>query len=122
MKLFSFGLFADCQYANKKKAGTRYYKRAAKKLRECVQTFNRSNLAFVVNLGDLIDDGFDNFGAVLDILSRLDAKLYHLVGNHDYNVKDHEKGKILKLLGITCPYSSFTVHATLTSPWETQTR
>ncbi|MFX0100717.1 MAG: metallophosphoesterase [Candidatus Hodarchaeota archaeon] len=109
MKKFSFGLFADCQYADKKNVGRRYYKRAAKKLQECINTFNHSNLEFVVNLGDLIDESFYNFKRVLDITSHFDGNIYHLVGNHDYNVEDHEKENVLKILNITHPYYSFTV-------------
>jgi calcineurin-like phosphoesterase family protein len=109
MSVFSFGLFADCQYAEKRKAGNRYYKHAAKKLQECIKVFNKSNLAFVVNLGDLIDEGFFNFKKVLDVISRFGGKVYHLVGNHDYNVNDHEKGEILETLGVTSPYHSFVI-------------
>ena len=111
MNVFSFGLFADCQYAEKQKARNRHYQRAAKKLQECIEVFNKSNLAFVVNLGDLIDGGFSNFKKVLDIASQFDGNVCHLVGNHDFDVKENEKGNVLQTLGITRPYRSFVVDA-----------
>lgn len=51
----SFGLVADPQYADVDPAGTRFYRQSIGKLTEAVAHFNGCDLAFGVNLGDLID-------------------------------------------------------------------
>ncbi len=110
MSGFSFGIFADCQYAEKRPVGNRFYKNSAKKLEECIKVFNKSNLAFIVNLGDLIDGGLSNFKRIVDITSRFAGELHHLAGNHDFEVKDGEKRAVLEILGITGEFRSFTVN------------
>lgn len=94
---FSFGLMTDIQYADKPNRGRMYYRSTLDRLRECVAELNRHPLSFVIQLGDLMD-GYVQPGhtrqpsdvrksqrdldRVLPELGRLDAKLYHVIGNH----------------------------------------
>jgi predicted phosphodiesterase len=98
--LFRFGVLADVQYADQPNSGPRYFRQAIKKLRECVADFNRRDLAFVVQLGDLIDRDFENFDTVLGELRQLRAPLYHVLGNHDFYVQETEKPLLCPTLGL----------------------
>jgi manganese-dependent ADP-ribose/CDP-alcohol diphosphatase len=102
--LFSIGLFADAQYADKKSHHKRYYNKSLDKLKECVSHFNNYDLQFVVNLGDLIDENESNFQQPLEILKNLKPPLYHVLGNHDYSVSDEFKSKIPGILGMKQKY------------------
>lgn len=84
--LFSFGLVADIQYADKPDAGSRHYRSALGKAAKCVEAWNAQELAFAVELGDISDDRRDktaeDIKAVLAALQPLKPKLYHVLGNH----------------------------------------
>src|SRR3954462_4395740 len=49
------GLVTDLHYGDKPEWGTRFYRETLGKLREAVARFNQERPAFVVELGDLID-------------------------------------------------------------------
>ena len=49
--LFSFGVVADAQYADKDPAGLRHYRSSLTSLEAAAEAFNGSDLAFVVHLG-----------------------------------------------------------------------
>jgi len=83
---FSFGVVADVQYADKDPAGARHYRTSASRLKACVDELNKLDLAFVIQLGDFIDDGKESFDAVLPHWSRLTAPRYNVIGNHDLPV------------------------------------
>lgn len=53
--LFRAGLMTDLHYADKPPTKTRFYREATAKLDEAVEVFNREAVAFVVELGDFID-------------------------------------------------------------------
>ena len=86
--LFHFGLFADTQYADKPTKGTRTYRQALPLLEACAADLATRDLAFIAQLGDLID------GRETPALSRIDLeralgtlestghKLLHVIGNH----------------------------------------
>jgi 3',5'-cyclic AMP phosphodiesterase CpdA len=95
--VFSFGLMTDIQYADKPNRQRMYYRSTLGRLRECVTELNRHPLHFVIQLGDLMDGYVQpdkshrpsdvrksqrDLDRVLPELGRLDAKLYHVVGNH----------------------------------------
>ena len=69
--IFSFGVIADVQYAQKKTVGARHYASSLGRLERAVETLNREELAFTVHLGDFVDGGLDN-------LERLSAALHEL--------------------------------------------
>lgn len=86
---FSFGIIADVQWGDKDKEGGRNYREALGRLEESVVALNGSELAFTIQLGDLIDGHADNLEKTradleraLDMYQRLDMPGFHVVGNH----------------------------------------
>ncbi len=106
--LFSFGVIADAQYCDADSAGTRYYRASTKKLAECVETFNRLDLAFVVHLGDFIDREFQSFDQLLPIFGRLQAPRYHVLGNHDFSVAADQLEEVALKLSMPARYYAFS--------------
>ena len=104
---FSFGLVADVQYADIPASGSRYYRESLDKLRECVETFNAMDLACVMDLGDVIEEGRDSFADVMPIYNQLDAPLHIALGNHDFPVS-HEH--TLGVLDMEESYYDFSVN------------
>lgn len=80
---FRFGVVADIQYADKDPAGRRHYRDSLGKLEHCVAECNREDLAFAIQLGDLVDEGAANYGRILEVFNRIHAPRYHVRGNHD---------------------------------------
>ncbi|MGK0301143.1 MAG: manganese-dependent ADP-ribose/CDP-alcohol diphosphatase, partial [Planctomycetota bacterium] len=78
--LFSFGVLADVQYADKDRSGARYYRTSLDRLTSCVKDLNQRDLAFVMQLGDFIDDGKDSFDDVLPIWKKLNATRRSVIG------------------------------------------
>lgn len=105
--LLSFGLMADCQYADIETAGARFYRASPGKLREAVAALNKQDLAFSFHLGDFIDRDFKSFADLLPITAKLKSKLYHALGNHDFDVPDDLKKKVPAQLGLQKGYYSF---------------
>lgn len=93
------GLIADAQYADKDPLGTRFYRRSLGKLGEAVAWLNREKPDLVVHLGDLIDEGWENFGAPLAQLTRLTMPCHHVPGNHDFAVEEKHLGEVTARLG-----------------------
>jgi 3',5'-cyclic AMP phosphodiesterase CpdA len=103
----TIGLIADCQYADQPAAGQRLYRRAKDKLRACVSELNKRELDFVVQLGDLIDCGYESFHEVTPLVGRLEAPVYNVLGNHDYAVADARKAQVPGRLGLDRRYYQF---------------
>ena len=92
--LFSFGVIADVQYADRDPAGNRYYRSSYDRLREAYETFSADSVSFVINLGDLIDRDYLSFQPVMDIINSYGIKTYHIAGNHDFLVDPRLKNKL----------------------------
>lgn len=103
-----FGVIADAQFADLAPRGTRFYRNSLSKIRAAAEEFNRRGVAFVLNLGDTIDGGFSSFDAVLDAFGTIKAPVYHLLGNHDFEVADADKEKAPSRLGLKTRHYSFT--------------
>jgi len=90
-KPLRFGVVSDAHYADREMAINRYYRQSIDKMREAIDLFNKSNLDFIIELGDLKDMGPDkNPGDALRFLDDIEAVLqsfngpvYHVLGNHD---------------------------------------
>ena len=108
MPLFSFGVISDVQYADVDQAGERNYRGSLAILEKTVGELNQHELAFTVNLGDLIDRDVESFAKPLDILRQSKTKVYHVFGNHDYTLADEHKQEVPKLLGNQKGYHAFT--------------
>ncbi|HDZ41160.1 MAG TPA: hypothetical protein ENH59_05725 [Bacteroidetes bacterium] len=106
--VLSFGLIADVQYCDCKSQGSRHFGKSLNKLSEAIDDFNDSNIDFIINLGDLIEEDFRSFQAVMEILEKSDKKIFHLPGNHDYSVKRKHKKEVNTILTGENTYYSFS--------------
>jgi len=108
--LFRFGLIADVQYADKPDAGERRYRLALEHLDACVEDLTGRDLAFVAQLGDVIDGRGEPDGSRTDleqVLTRMESigvPLVHVVGNHCLEVP---RAKLLPRLGLESGRQSF---------------
>lgn len=105
--IFSFGIIADVQYCKLASAGTRFYSNSLNKLTESVIEFNKKDLSFVIQLGDLIDKDFESYDSVLPVFNKIKAKKYHVLGNHDFNVDAGKKQKVPEKVGLDSRYYEF---------------
>ncbi len=108
---FAFGIIADAQYADKDPAGNRYYRQSLDKLAACVEDFNRRDLAFVIQLGDIIDGSDDSekdLDEILKIFNRLKAPKHHVLGNHDF--ANIDRRTVTAKLNLKKPYYDFQSH------------
>lgn len=101
----SFGLIADIQYADKDPSGSRHYRESLTRLGECVADLNTQDLAFAIQVGDIIDSGPDSFDRVLPVFNRLRMPRHHALGNHDFPLP---RPDVLAKLQMQRPYYSFS--------------
>ena len=105
-----FGVVADVQYADKPTASGRHYAESLPELERCVSDFNRDELAFVIQLGDLIDGG-PNAAAQLRtttaVYDQLRMPHYHVLGNHDFGGID--RTSTMDILGLQRGYYRFDI-------------
>lgn len=106
--VFTFGVITDVQYCDCEPAGTRFYRSSLSKLREAVGSFRNDSVAFIVNLGDLIDNDFTSYKPVMNILDSSGLKVWHVTGNHDYSVDQKRKKRIPQLEGNREGFYSFS--------------
>lgn len=106
-KTASFGVIADIQYADADKKGNRDYRNTLSKLEKCVAEFNNHDLAFVINLGDMVDKDYMSYDKPLAILGNLKASLHNVIGNHDFEVDDQYKDQVRKRLQNKTGYFDF---------------
>jgi manganese-dependent ADP-ribose/CDP-alcohol diphosphatase len=106
--LFSFGIITDVQYCDCDPSGTIYYRSSLSKLDEAMKTLKKASPDFVINLGDLIDRGYDSYKPVLRIIDSSDMKIYHITGNHDYSVDPRFLNKLPVLISSKAGYYSFS--------------
>jgi manganese-dependent ADP-ribose/CDP-alcohol diphosphatase len=104
--MLRFGLMADIQYCDCDTKGSRYYRNSLAKLEAAVDDFNAHQVEFVLNLGDLVDRNHEDLDAVTDRQRMLKARIYNVLGNHDYEGVDSNK-KLYKKLGLPSDYFSF---------------
>ena len=105
---FKIGVISDCQYCDCDIKWNRYYKKSQNRLDYAVQTLNKEDLLYTIHLGDFIDRDFNSFDSLIPIWKKLNSKKYHVLGNHDFEVKDSLKDKIFKKLNLKQRYYSFT--------------
>jgi alkaline phosphatase len=86
-----FGMVTDLHYANRKNNGNRHYKQSLNKLHEAINIFNKSNLDFIIELGDFKDQGenpdrmqtLSFLDEVENEYKKFKGNRYHVLGNHD---------------------------------------
>lgn len=86
-----FGLITDLHYAFRESNNTRCYKDSLAKTQEALDVFEKHNLDFIIELGDLKDQGLnpqkeETISYLRDIeklLQSFSGRVYHVLGNHD---------------------------------------
>ena len=107
--MFSFGVLADPQYADVDTRGSRFYRNSLAKLKAAVGELNKHELKFVVTLGDVIDRNYKSFDDILPLYEPLKAPSKIVLGNHDFDMADEDKGKVLGRLGLKQGHRAETV-------------
>ncbi len=105
----SFGVIADPQYADADVRGTRHYRNSLKKLTSAMEELNKHELDFTVTLGDVIDRDLKSFDAIMPIYKKATAPQTFVFGNHDFEVAEEDKFKVLSKLGLKENYYSKSV-------------
>lgn len=103
----SIGIIADLQYCDADPEMNRYFRNAPQKLSRVAEKFNTHKLDFVVNLGDTIDHDWKSFDGILPLFQKFQAPVYHVLGNHDYEVKNEFKPLVHEKIG-TKKYFDFS--------------
>ena len=82
------GLITDLHHADKAPAGTRHYRETLRKLSEAANQFEKDRVAFIVELGDLIDAA-DSVETELRYLKTINSEFekistdrHYVLGNH----------------------------------------
>lgn len=103
-----FGVIADPQYADQRTKGSRFYRRTLDKLPPALDDLSGEDLSFTVTLGDIIDQYWESYEAILPLYARLRAPHFFVLGNHDYQVGAAYFDQVHKITGITATHYSFT--------------
>lgn len=104
---FKIGIISDCQYCDCDVKWDRYYKKAPQRLQEAIAILNKDSLTYTIHLGDFIDKNFESLDRILPLWGKLESPSYHVLGNHDFEVKDPLKEKVIKKLNLKKRYYSF---------------
>ncbi len=86
-----FGIVTDIHYADREPWGTRFYKGSIAKLQHAIDLFNKEDLDFIIELGDLKDQNIPgNKEETIGFLKKIESVFksykgpsYHVLGNHD---------------------------------------
>lgn len=105
--IISFGIIADLQYCNAPPYKNRYFKNSITKFKDSIEAFNRYELDFVVNLGDLIDRHWQSYDQILPHFKHIKAPVYNVLGNHEYEVDEQYKSEVPGKLSVE-KYYDFT--------------
>lgn len=104
---FKIGVIADCQYCNCEIKWGRHYKKAPQRLIDAVEIFNKDTLNYTIHLGDFIDQKMSSLDSLLPTWNKLKSTSYHVLGNHDFDVGDTNKERIISKLNLKNRYYSF---------------
>jgi len=107
--IIRFGIIADVQYCDCEPAGSRYYRSSLTKLRSTLDMLRNDSVAFLVNLGDLIDRDVKSYTPVLKLIDSSGLRTYHVAGNHDYSVDERFKRRLPLPLENKEGYYSFSI-------------
>jgi manganese-dependent ADP-ribose/CDP-alcohol diphosphatase len=113
--LFTFGLFADVQYADVADDHSKRYRSTPGLLRAAVDDFNAAQPRFVVNLGDIVDgrDPEAEWTCINAELTRLQVPLRSVVGNHCLRIAPRARLHArLQIESESIGYYSFEVDST----------
>jgi len=107
----AIGIFTDSHYANRDRAGSRYYRDSSAKLAQFVAAMNKAKPDFAIVLGDFVDKG-KTLQAELAYLKHIEGVFrkfkgprHHVIGNHD--VATFTKAQFVGGTGMPAPNYSF---------------
>ena len=103
------GLIADVQYCDCAPEGGRFFRESLRKMSGAVHTMNTELVDLTVLLGDLIERDFESFAPIMAGVQRLDAPVYPVLGNHEYEVDEADRGSVLAAMGMEGRYSETSV-------------
>ncbi len=107
--ILTIGLITDPQYCDCDPAGTRYYRETMWKLPQAIDTMNKYQVDFVMNLGDMIDRYYESYDSVSKHYEKLNMPYYNLIGNHAFEeVADELKSTIVSRYGMPWYYYTYT--------------
>ena len=94
-----FGVLTDTHYSDREVGGTRHYRDSLQKMQEAIDEFNRAELDFIIELGDMKDmpKSADPAKTLADldrieaIFRQFDGATYHALGNHDMDCISKEE-------------------------------
>lgn len=102
--LLRFGVFTDCQYAQKENHAARRYDLSPEKLDRAIDFFNEQRVEFIVSLGDLIDRDFQSYTALKPHTDRADSSIFYVLGNHDFLRDSAQWHQALEQMNLDTPY------------------
>jgi len=106
----SFGIITDLHYADKDAWCNRHYRKSFEKLKKCIETFNELKPAFIIELGDFIDESVKTIEIgylkkIDSVFSQFNGDRYYVLGNHDLPALSKEE--FLSITGFREKYYSF---------------
>ncbi len=108
-EVLRFGVIADPQYADADSHAGRDYRASLGKLAEAIDTLNAEPLDFVVTLGDMIDQGWENYDAALVAYAGLRHPHRYVLGNHDFKVSAEFLSMVPQRLGMATRHYDFAI-------------
>jgi predicted phosphodiesterase len=94
-KPIRFGILTDIHYADAPDNHelNRYFRESLKKVAECTELMNEQKVDFLIELGDLKDQGdppnetetLKYLESIENVLKKFKGPLYHVLGNHDFD-------------------------------------
>lgn len=84
----SFGVITDLHYADKETWGTRHYRDSLAKLTQAATTFEKKQVAFAIELGDIIDKADKDIersylATISEAFGTFPGPRHFVLGNHD---------------------------------------
>lgn len=97
--ILRFGMAADAHFADVEARGTRHYRESAAKMAECVALMNEQKVDFLIELGDLKDQGepaseqdtLEYLDTIEGVFRQFKGPRYHVLGNHDMDSLSKEQ-------------------------------
>ncbi|MDO4586939.1 MAG: metallophosphoesterase [Planctomycetia bacterium] len=110
--MIKFGVLTDIQYADKDNRNNRDYRASLEKFLEASAVFSSEKASFILQLGDVIDEEWQNFSVMIDLWEKTTSIPFrHVLGNHDLLVDNALKEKVYSSLNLPKPaYSSFILN------------
>jgi manganese-dependent ADP-ribose/CDP-alcohol diphosphatase len=107
--ILKIGLITDPQYCDCDDHGARIYREALKKLPIAIDSMNKFQVDFVMNLGDMIDRYYESYDTIDKIYWNLTMPYYNLLGNHEFEeIHDTLKSAVISRYGMPDYYYGFT--------------